>query len=67
MYETSADRLLAALTAAFGDGPRWELTPNRSHGYSLRYDPGEVTMRQIRTVIEDTLDFSVGVILAPRQ
>ncbi len=66
MYESSAARLTAALTAAFGDEPQWELLPNRSHGYYLHYNDQGISMGAVRAVINATLDFSVGVILAPR-
>jgi hypothetical protein len=66
MYEkVGTDRLVAALIDAFGDGPRWELKPNRSHGFYLWYDQGP-DIGAIREVIDATLRHSVGVILAPR-
>jgi hypothetical protein len=67
MYETSAARrLLSALRTAFGDEARWELTPNRSYGYYLRYDEGHAEMAEIRDLIDSTLRHEVGVILSPR-
>ncbi|MEU4216193.1 hypothetical protein [Actinoplanes sp. NPDC026623] len=67
MYEDDVtERLIAALTAAFGDRPRWELSPNRSHGYYLWYDQGHVGIGEIRDVIDSTLRHEAGVILAPR-
>jgi hypothetical protein len=66
MYEEAAERLLEALTGAFGTAPRWELLPNRSYGFYLRYDEDGVALAEVRNVIDATLNYSVGVILAPR-
>lgn len=66
MYEDAAERLMMALTATFGTGPRWELLPNRSYGFYLHYDDEDVPLGDLRSVIDATLNYSVGVILAPR-
>ena len=66
MYEDAAVRLLAALTTALGTAPRWELVANRSYGFYLHYDEADVAMADVRAVIDATLNYDVGVILAPR-
>jgi hypothetical protein len=66
MYEKSGRRLLDALVANLGEEPRWELTPNRSCGFHLHFDHGAMSTADIRAVIDHTLNYSVGVILAPR-
>jgi hypothetical protein len=67
MFEEASERLLTALRAAYGDEPRWELRPNRNYGLYLYYDGDKVRMGNVRRLIDDTLRFTVGVILAPRE
>ena len=66
MYDEAAQRLLEALIAAFGTTPRWELMPNRFYGFYLHYDEAGTELADVRDVIDATLNYSVGVILAPR-
>ena len=66
MFEETSARLLAALQAAFGEAPRWELRPNKTFGLYLYYDPAGVSMAEVRDLIDRTLRHEVGVILAPR-
>jgi hypothetical protein len=63
MYEEAAERLLEALTGAFGATPHWELVPNRSYGFYLHYDEDGVALADVRDVMGATLNYGVGVIL----
>jgi hypothetical protein len=66
MYDAVAERLLEALATSFGATPRWELIPNRSYGFYLHYDDDGIALADVRDAIDATLNYSVGVILAPR-
>jgi hypothetical protein len=67
MYDSSAaEQLIAALVAAFGPEPQWELGPNRTYSYYLYYSAAEIPMGEIRAVIDATFNSARGVILAPR-
>ena len=66
MYDAVAERLLEALATAFGATPRWELIPNRSYGFYLHYDDDGIALADVRDGIDATLNYSTGVILAPR-
>jgi hypothetical protein len=66
MYESLAARLTEALRSSFGDAPRWELLPNKTYGFYLYYDGAGVQMDDVRRLIDHTVGFGVGIILAPR-